>query len=84
VVPGASLHRELELIVSAGLSPAAALQAATADAASLLGIQDRAGTIDAGKAADLVLLDGDPLTDIRNTRRIAAVIKDGVVVFERR
>jgi imidazolonepropionase-like amidohydrolase len=77
------VHRELELLVSAGLSPAAAVKAATADAAALLGLQDRVGTIDPGKAADLVLLDCDPLADIRNTRRIVAVIKDGMVVFER-
>ena len=59
---------------------AAALRSATADAADLLGIADRAGTVDVGKDADLVLLDGDPLTDIRATRRIVAVIRGGVVV----
>ena len=76
-MPGASLHRELELYVASGLSPAAALFTATGGAAALLGIQDRVGTIDAGKAADFVLLDGDPLADIRNTRRIGMVVKDG-------
>jgi imidazolonepropionase-like amidohydrolase len=80
VVPGASLHRELELYVAAGLSPAAALRSATADAADLLGIAERAGTIDVGKDADLVLLDGDPLTDIGATRRIVAVVRSGVIV----
>jgi imidazolonepropionase-like amidohydrolase len=80
VVPGSSLHRELELYVAGGLTPAAALKSATADAADLLGIADRAGTVDVGKDADLVLLDGDPLTDIRATRRIVAVIRGGVVV----
>lgn len=80
VVPGASLHRELELYVASGLSPAQAIRAATVDAATLLGIQDRVGVIDAGKAADVILLDGDPLADIRNTRHIAIVVKDGVVV----
>jgi imidazolonepropionase-like amidohydrolase len=80
VVPGSSLHRELELYVAAGLTPAAALKSATADAADLLGIADRAGTVDVGKDADLVLLDGDPLTDIRVTRRIVAVVRGGVVV----
>ncbi len=80
VVPGSSLHRELELYVAAGLTPAAALKSATADAADLLGIADRAGTVDVGKDADLVLLDGDPLTDIRATRRIVAVVRGGVVV----
>jgi imidazolonepropionase-like amidohydrolase len=79
VVPGASLHRELELYVASGLSPAAALYSATGGAAALLGIQDRVGTIGDGMAADFVLLDGDPLADIRNTRRITLVVKDGIV-----
>ena len=76
-----TLHRELELLVSgAGLSPAQALTAATLNGARAIGIADQTGTIAVGKAADLVLLDADPLADIRNTRRIAAVIKNGVVV----
>ena len=84
VVPGASLHRELELYVASGLTPAAALLTATQGAAALLGIQDRVGTISPGMAADFILLDGDPLSDIRNTRKIAAVVKDGSVAGERR
>jgi imidazolonepropionase-like amidohydrolase len=80
VVPGASLHRELELYVAAGLTPAAALRSATVDAAHLLGVSSRAGTIEVGKDADLVLVDGDPLTDIRATRRILNVIRLGAVV----
>ena len=83
VVPGASLHRELELYVASGLSPAEALQSATQGAAALLGIQDRVGTIAPGMAADFLLLDGDPLADIRNTRKIAVVVKDGVVIGAR-
>jgi imidazolonepropionase-like amidohydrolase len=84
VVPGASLHRELELYVASGLTPAEALFTATSAAAALLGIQDRVGTISPGMAADFILLDGDPLSDIRNTRKIAAVVKDGSVAGERR
>lgn len=80
VVPGASLHRELELYVAGGLTPAQALRSATADAAALLGIAEHAGTVDAGKDADLVLVDGDPLADIRATRRIVHVVRLGVVV----
>jgi len=80
VVPGASLHRELELYVASGLSPAQALRAATVEAAALLGMQDRVGVIDEGKAADFVLLDADPLADIRNTRRIWMVFRDGIQV----
>ena len=81
VVPGASLHRELELYVASGLSPAQALRTATIEAAALLGVQERVGVIDVGKAADLVLLEADPLADIRNTRRIWMVFRDGVPVL---
>ena len=83
VVPGASLHRELELYVASGLAPAAALFTATGGAAALLGIEERVGTIGAGMAADFLLLDGDPLADIRNTRRIWLVVKDGIVLGTR-
>lgn len=76
VVPGFSLHDELALLVEAGLSPAAALAAATREAARFLEASDW-GTIAAGKAADLVLLDANPLDDIHNTRRIAKVILRG-------
>lgn len=80
VVPGASLHRELELYVAGGLTPAQALKSATSDAADLLGIATRTGTIQVGKDADLVLVSGDPLADIRATRRIRHVVRLGVVV----
>ena len=80
VVPGVSLHRELELLVACGLSPGQAIMAATSDAAALLGLRDRIGTVEPGKVADLVLVEGNPLTDIRVTRRIVAVIKDGTRV----
>jgi len=80
VVPGASLHRELELYVAGGLTPAQALRSATTDAADLLGIAARTGTIVVGKDADLVLVSGDPLADIRVTRRILNVVRLGLVV----
>jgi imidazolonepropionase-like amidohydrolase len=75
--PGFGLHDELALLVEAGLTPLAALQSATRDAAEFMGQLDRRGTIEAGKTADLVLLDKDPLMDIHNTRSIQAVILDG-------
>lgn len=78
--PGFSLHDELELFVQAGLSPMQALQAATRNPAEYWGNLDRAGTIAQGKRADLVLLDADPLADIRNTRRINAVVAAGVLL----
>jgi imidazolonepropionase-like amidohydrolase len=75
--PGFSIHDELALLVDAGLSPLAALQAATRNAAQFMGQLDRRGTIEAGKIADLLLLDADPLADIRNTRSIQAVVLRG-------
>jgi imidazolonepropionase-like amidohydrolase len=75
--PGFGIHDELALLVDAGLSPLAALQAATRNAAQFMGQLDRRGTIEAGKIADLILLDADPLADIHNTRSIRAVIMNG-------
>jgi imidazolonepropionase-like amidohydrolase len=77
VVPGFALHRELEHLVGAGLSPLAALQAATRRGAELLGREGELGRIAAGMRGDLVLLDASPLDDIRNTRRIAGVMARG-------
>ena len=77
VVPGFSLHDELELLVKAGFTPGNALQAATRDVAEFLGLQGSLGTIEAGKVADLVLLDANPLEDIRNTQRISGVCLQG-------
>ena len=78
--PGFGLHFELEWLTRAGMSPWAVLKAATLDAAAFLGLADSLGTIEPGKLADLVLLDADPLRDIRNTRRIRLVVVDGLVV----
>jgi hypothetical protein len=80
VHPGISLHDELALLVRAGLTPMQALQSATREPAAYLGALDSLGTIQPGKLADLVLLDADPLADIRNTRRIHRVIANGRVV----
>lgn len=77
VYAGASLHDEMALLVDAGLSPLQALQAATRNPARYLGREDELGTVDAGKLADLVLLDADPLADIRATTQIRAVVLGG-------
>lgn len=77
VFPGDSLHSELELLVSAGLSPVQALQAATLNAARFMGRERTMGEVKGGKVADLVLLDADPLKDIRNTRKVFAVFSKG-------
>jgi hypothetical protein len=74
VYPGESLHDELAALVDAGLSPADALRAATVDAAGFFGKEDQRGIIREGAAADLILLDANPLEDIRNTRGVSAVI----------
>ena len=77
VYPGFSLHDELALLVDAGLTPMQALQAATLNPAKHLGLEESLGTVEAGKIADLVLLDANPLADIENTRRIHAVVARG-------
>lgn len=79
-VPGFSLHDELELLVAAGLSPLQALAAATTAPARFLGLADSLGTVEEGKTADLLLLDADPLMDIRHTRRIRAVFARGRLI----
>ena len=76
-VPGLSLHEELARLVEAGLTPLAALQAATRNPARVLGLADSLGSVEPGQLADLVLLDANPLEDIRNTQRIRAVVADG-------
>jgi imidazolonepropionase-like amidohydrolase len=75
--PGFGLHEEMQLLVQGGMSPFEVLSAATLEPARYLGMLDSAGTIAAGKLADLVLLDANPLEDIRNTRRIRAVVANG-------
>jgi imidazolonepropionase-like amidohydrolase len=77
---GFSLHEELQLLVKAGLSPLQALQAATINPARYLENEDKQGTVEVGKLADLVLLDANPLTDIRNTTQIHAVIMNGHLI----
>ena len=84
VFPGASVHDELRLFVdSLGMSPLEAIESATRKPAEWLGLADSVGTISAGKVADLVLLDADPLADITNTRRIAAVVLRGRLFQQR-
>jgi Amidohydrolase family len=75
--PGFSLHEELALLVIAGLTPLEALRSATLNPAKFFGLDQTLGTIEQGKIADLVLLDANPLLDIRNTQRINAVVSNG-------
>jgi imidazolonepropionase-like amidohydrolase len=79
LVPGYSEHREMELLVRAGLTPREALRAATRNSAVLIGV-DSLGLLGAGKVADLLVLSKDPLVDIRNTRAITSVMARGYLL----
>lgn len=77
VFPGFGMHDELVEFVGAGLTPAQALRSATLDPAVFAGMDDDFGSVEAGKAADLLLLDANPLEDVRHTRRIAGLFFAG-------
>jgi imidazolonepropionase-like amidohydrolase len=77
VFPGSGLHDELQLLVESGLTPFEALQSATKSPAEFLQTAKVSGTVEKGKFADLLLLEGNPLDDIRNTRKIPAIILRG-------
>jgi imidazolonepropionase-like amidohydrolase len=77
IFPGYSLHEELLRFVAAGFTPLEALQTATINPARFFGMEDQTGTVEKGKLADLVLLSANPLEDIANTQKIAAVILNG-------
>jgi imidazolonepropionase-like amidohydrolase len=76
-VPGHSLHRELELYVQAGMTPMAAIQAATLQAARAMGLERESGTLRPGLRADVLVVEGDPLTRIEDTRRVRLVVANG-------
>lgn len=78
VVAGYANQREVELLVEAGFSPEGAIQVATSNGARFLGIADRVGTIAVGKAADLIIVDGNPAARIQDIRNVELVFKAGV------
>jgi len=80
VFPGYSVHKEMELLVRAGLTPMEALEAATRVAAEMIGAEDAYGAIEPGKRADLLILTANPDEDIKNTRSLEVVISEGRVV----
>jgi imidazolonepropionase-like amidohydrolase len=82
VIHGFGLHQELQYLVSAGLTPSQALFAATAGPAKAFGMESQLGLIESGKLADMVLLDANPLADIRHTQKINAVMTDGRLYAE--
>jgi imidazolonepropionase-like amidohydrolase len=77
IIPGFSLHDELANFVEAGFTPMEALQVATSNPAKFLDAESSFGSVEPGKTADLVLLNANPLDDIRNTQKIAAVVANG-------
>jgi imidazolonepropionase-like amidohydrolase len=77
VIPGYALHDEIELMVAAGVPILKALQSATSEPASAFGLSSELGSVAIGQVADLLVLDGDPLQDISNTRKISAVVFNG-------
>ncbi|HKG88398.1 MAG TPA: amidohydrolase family protein [Nitrososphaeraceae archaeon] len=77
LIPGISLHHELELLVKAGINPLNVIKIATRNGADALGILDDVGTIEAGKQADMIILNANPIINIRNIGAIEGVIEDG-------
>ena len=77
LIPGTSLHHELELLVKAGINPLNVIKIATSNAAVALGILDDVGTLEAGKQADMIILNANPIRNIRNIGAIEGVIEDG-------
>jgi imidazolonepropionase-like amidohydrolase len=80
IVPGLSLHYEMQMLTDMGITPMRAIQGATLWAAEVIGQQKDLGSIEPGKLADFVVVEGDPLADISATKNVRMVIKDGVVV----
>jgi hypothetical protein len=80
VVPGLSLHHELELLGDAGLAPLEVLRIATHNGAAALGVLADTGTLEAGKSADIVVLAADPTVALANTRRIEMILQEGHVL----
>jgi imidazolonepropionase-like amidohydrolase len=79
-IQGFAEHRELQLLVDAGFTPLQALHSATGVNAKMLEINSKTGTIEAGKSADLIVLDADPISDINNTGKILAIFHNGLQV----
>jgi imidazolonepropionase-like amidohydrolase len=80
LVPGASLHHELELLVEAGIPPSEVIKIATRNGAQAQDIEKDVGTIESGKQADMVILSDNPINEISNTKKIEAVINNGQLI----
>jgi imidazolonepropionase-like amidohydrolase len=77
LVPGISLHHELELLADTGIPPLEVIKIGTKNGAEALGILDYVGTIEDGKQADIIILNANPISNIRNIGAIEGVIEDG-------
>jgi imidazolonepropionase-like amidohydrolase len=84
LVPGASLHHELELLVEAGIPPLEVIKIATRNGAQALGIEEDVGTIESGKQADMIILSDNPVDEISNTKKIEAVINNGHFIRDKK
>ncbi len=82
MTPGYSLHKELQLLVEAGLTPLEALKSATVMPAEFFNLENKMGTIEEGKIADLVILNSNPLLNIENTTDIHRVISKGQIYLD--
>jgi len=80
IVPGLSLHFEMQMLTDMGITPMKAIQGATLWAAEVIGQQKDLGSVQPGKLADFTIVEGNPLADIAATRNVRMVIKDGQVV----
>jgi imidazolonepropionase-like amidohydrolase len=80
LVPGESLHHELELLVEAGINTSDVIKIATKNGAEALDVMNQTGTIESGKQADILILSANPIEDIKNTKRIDAVISNGRII----
>ena len=78
VIAGFGDQREVELLVEAGFTPVEAIQVATSNGAKFLGQIDQIGTIETGKAADLVVIHGDPSSNVKDLEKVEIVFKDGI------
>jgi imidazolonepropionase-like amidohydrolase len=81
-VPAGMPVDEMALMVDFGLTPMQVIQASTSSAAAMLGMKEQLGTLEVGKQADIIVVDGDPLTDIQTMAKVIVVIKDGQLILE--
>jgi enamidase len=83
LAPAEAFHTEVGLLGESGLTPTEILQSATGRAAQFIGVGDKLGTLEPGKLADLVVVDGDPTTDLSTLKNVVVVVKSGEIVYER-